>query len=435
MPDWNYLFPTASELVQYYQNFAKYYKITDCTTFDQNVTQATWSEERSLWVVDVEDALSGACKRWTCRILIQAAGTYNRTSTPQIPGMDQFTGDMWHASEWPAKYDFTGKSVAYVGTGPTSVQVLPYIQAQAKSVSVFCRSMTYCHPFNNFKYPAWIKWAFRWIPGFLALYAFLVGNLFGLWAYFAFRPESWMAKNTERYCRRTLEKQVPDDILRQKLTPVGRFGSKRPLVSLSGFFETLQKDNVEVIGNPIVGVDEYGVITKRPHTDDVVLQIDDSAASSRRSSESQPKTQSLHIQADVLIWGTGFKMQGWGGAVPTIGRDGQVLSDHWKNSPNALYGSYTHCYQLDREAANQNLNTRNDDIKISQSHLHERPQHYYALVKFDPRTGDASGIQSQDHSTHLSTICHASTLYHRTPPRSRRSLDNIHAARTQQTCY
>ncbi|UKZ64286.1 uncharacterized protein TrAtP1_005504 [Trichoderma atroviride] len=340
-PDWNYLFPTASELVQYYQNFAKYYKITDCTTFGQNVTQATWSEERSLWVVDVKDAQSGVCKRWTCRVLIQAAGTYNRTSTPQIPGMDRFTGNMWHASEWPAKYDFTGKSVAYVGTGPTSVQVLPYIQAQAKSVSVFCRSMTYCHPFSNFKYPAWIKWAFRWIPGFLALYAFMIGNLFGLWAYFAFRPASWMAKNTERYCRRTLEKQVPDDVLRQKLTPVGRFGSKRPLVSLSGFFETLQKDNVEVINYSIIAVDEYGVITKRPHTDDVVLQIDDPAAVSRQSSESQPKAQNLHIKADVLIWGTGFKMQGWGGAVPTTGRDDQILSDHWKSSPNALYGTMT----------------------------------------------------------------------------------------------
>lgn len=269
--------------------------------------------------------------------------------------MDQFTGDMWHASEWPAKYDFTGKSVAYVGTGPTSVQVLPYLQAQAKSVSVFCRSMTYCHPFNNFKYPAWIKWAFRWIPGFLALYAFIVGNLFGIWAYFAFRPESWVAKNTERYCRRTLQKQVPDDILRQKLTPVGRFRSKRPLVSLSGFFETLQKDNVEVTSNPIIAVDEYGVVTQRPHTDDVVLQIDDSAAVSRRSSESQSRSQTLHIKADVLIWGTGFKMQGWGGAVPTIGRDDHLLSNHWKDSPNALYGAYIHGLQSYRGAANQIL--------------------------------------------------------------------------------
>ncbi|KAK4076574.1 uncharacterized protein Triagg1_4177 [Trichoderma aggressivum f. europaeum] len=311
-PDWNYLFPTASELVQYYKNFAEYFGIPDCTTFSQSVTQATWSEERSLWVLDVLDGRSGTRKRWTCRVLVQAAGTYNRKSTPQIPGIDRFKGDMWHASEWPMHYDFTGKIVAYVGTGPTSVQVLPYIQAQAKSVKVFCRSMTYCHPFNNFKYPASVKWIFRWAPGVLALYAFLVANLFAIWAYFAFRPESWVAKNTER-----------------------------PLVSLSGFFETIQKNNVEVISDPIIAVDDAGIIRKRPHTGDVVLQIDEPDRDGDSSTESQTKEQDSHIEADVLIWGTGFKMQGWGGAVPTMGRNGQLLSEHWRDSPNALYGTMT----------------------------------------------------------------------------------------------
>jgi cation diffusion facilitator CzcD-associated flavoprotein CzcO len=247
---------------------------------------------------------------------------------------------MWHAAEWPTHYDFTGKAVAYVGTGPTSVQVLPYIQAQAKSVNVYCRSMTYCHPFSNFKYPAWVKWAFRWAPGFLALYAFMVANIFAIWAYFAFRPESWIAKNTERYCRQHLKKQVSDPILLQQLTPTGRFGSKRPLVSLSGFFETLQKDNVEVISDPIVAVDETGIITKQPHTNDIVLQIDSPEVDSHFTAESQSKEQTSHIKADVLIWGTGFKMQGWGGAVPTKGRDDQFLSEHWKGSPNTLYGKY-----------------------------------------------------------------------------------------------
>ncbi|KKP01040.1 monooxygenase [Trichoderma harzianum] len=310
----------------------------------QSVTQTTWSEERSLWIVDVLDGKSGTHKRWTCRVLVQAAGTYNRISKPQIPGMDRFKGDMWHASEWPMHYDFTGKTVAYVGTGPTSVQVLPCIQAQAKSIKVFCRSMTYCHPFNNFKYPALVKWVFRWIPGVLALYAFLVANLFAIWAYFAFRPESWIAKNTERYCRRHLKRQVSDPILLQQLTPTGRFGSKRPLVSLSGFFETLQKNNVEVISNPIVAMDDAGIITKRPHTSDIVLQIDEPELDGHSSTASQTKEQQSHIEADIVIWGTGFKMQGWGGAVPTIGRNGQLLSEHWRHSPNALYGTMTSAF-------------------------------------------------------------------------------------------
>ncbi|KAJ5413628.1 monooxygenase [Penicillium cosmopolitanum] len=329
------------KLIQYYRRFAEHYRLPQVTTFGQNVVKATWSAEKSLWVVDLEDVHSGSRARWTCRVLIQAAGTYNRKSVPNYPGMHLFKGEMWHASDWPENYYFAGKSVAYVGTGPTSVQVLPYIQAQAKEVSVFCRSMTYCHPFTNIKYPGWVKWAFRWIPGLLALYSLIVASLFAPWAYFAFRPETWLARYTEHYCRRVLEKQVPDPDLRKKLSPTGRFGSKRPLVSLSGFFDVLQKENVNVVSNPIMAVDEAGITTETPMTNDAVIQIDDADSSVSSVSTERPKVGGTHIKADVIIWGTGFQMQGWGGAVPTLGREGKLLSEHWKDSPKTLFGTYT----------------------------------------------------------------------------------------------
>lgn len=293
--------------------------------------------------MDVQDVQSGDCTRWTARTLIQAAGTYNRKVTPPIPGIDTFKGDTWHTADWPENYDFTGKIVAYVGTGPTSVQVLPHLQAQAASVNVFCRSMTYCHPFINITYPNWIKWAFRWIPGLLALYASVVGSLFGVWAYFVFRPETWLARFEERHCRHILKKQVSDPVLLKQLTPTGRFGSKRPLVSLSGFLEVLQKENVNVITSPITGIDASGVITKASHTQDTVVQIGCGGAYSDSTSQS-PEDEGIHIQADVLIWGTGFKMQGWGGAVHTIGRSGEVLTKHWEEYPKTLYGKYSHVF-------------------------------------------------------------------------------------------
>jgi cation diffusion facilitator CzcD-associated flavoprotein CzcO len=256
--------------------------------------------------------------------------------------MHLFKGDMWHASDWPQGYDFKGKSVIYVGTGPTSVQALPYIQAQASEVNVFCRSMTFCHPFTNITYPAWVKWAFRWIPGLLALYAAIIATVFAFWAYYAFRPDTWLARYTENYCRRNLDKKISDPALRQKLSPTGRFGSKRPLVSLSGFFDVLQKDNVNVMSDPIIAVDESGVWTEAPSTNDVVLQMDDVDASVAESAtmELHKVGDRQHVKADVLIWGTGFKMQGWGGAVPTVGCDGKLLSEHWEDAPKTLFGAF-----------------------------------------------------------------------------------------------
>ncbi|KAH8803542.1 hypothetical protein F5884DRAFT_509071 [Xylogone sp. PMI_703] len=340
-PDWKSLFPTGPELVQYYKQFAEHYGLPGCTLFKHSVERAIWSEDRSLWILDVKDVHTGIYTRWTSRVLVQAAGTYNRKVIPPIPGIDRFKGDTWHTVDWPEEYDFKGKSVAYVGTGPTSVQVLPHLQAQAKSVNVFCRSMTYCHPFINFSYPDWIRWAFRWIPGLLALYTFIIAFFFGIWAYFAFRPETWLARYTEQYCHRYLEKKISDSSLLRIIRPKGRFGAKRPLVSLSGFFEVLQKDNVSVIDGQVIAIDESGVITKAAATNDAIVQIDNETANTARTSLSSSNNETVHVRADVLIWGTGFKMQGWGGAVPTVGRDGRLLSEHWEDYPKTLYGTMT----------------------------------------------------------------------------------------------
>jgi cation diffusion facilitator CzcD-associated flavoprotein CzcO len=305
--------------------------------------KATWDNDRALWIVEAQDVATGLVTEWTAKVLIQAAGTYNRKSIPAIPGIETFKGDTWHTLDWPQGYDFTGKKVAYVGTGPTSVQVLPHLQRQAASVNVFCRSMTYCHPFVDFHYPRPIKWAFRWIPGLLAFYTFLIASMFGFWAWFSFRPSTHVAKFTEYYCRRILRKEVHDPVLRQKLEPSGRFGAKRPLVSLAGYFEVLQKENVQLIKHPIAAIDANGVITKSPPSPrDAVINIDGPANGETARTESE----NTYFAADVLIWGTGFKMQGWGGAVPTIGRSGMLLSEHWKDGPKTLYGksSPTSCY-------------------------------------------------------------------------------------------
>jgi cation diffusion facilitator CzcD-associated flavoprotein CzcO len=323
--------------VQYYKSFADHYNIPECTQFDQNVEDATWDEEQSEWVVRSKDATTNEVSIWRAKVLIQAAGTYNRKSIPAIPGISTFKGDTWHTLDWPSNYDFTGKIVAYVGTGPTSVQVLPHLQSQAASVNVFCRSMTYCHPFSNFRYPKAVKWAFRWIPGLLAGYTYLVASLFGIWAWFAFRPASFVARFTERYCLRKLDQEVADPVLRRKLAPSGRFGAKRPLVSLAGFFDVLQKENVHLQDQPIVAIDAAGVITKdRSSQDGSSVPRDET----KNAETTAIEAGTTHIKADVLIWGTGFKMQGWGGAVPTLGRGGVLLTEHWSEGPDTLYGAY-----------------------------------------------------------------------------------------------
>ncbi|KAJ5825154.1 hypothetical protein N7474_002292 [Penicillium riverlandense] len=106
------------------QKFAEFYGLPGCTLFGQPVMHCTWSEDNCYG--------SWMCRmwtKWTAQILIQAAGTYNRKVIPPIPGINTFKGEAWHTADRPEHYDFTGKTVAYVATGPTSVQVLPHLQS------------------------------------------------------------------------------------------------------------------------------------------------------------------------------------------------------------------------------------------------------------------------------------------------------------------
>jgi cation diffusion facilitator CzcD-associated flavoprotein CzcO len=215
-----------------------------------------------IWTVTTEDTVTQRRTAWTTKILVYAPGTYNRSVTPNIDGISSFKGEMWHTYNWPANADLSGKTVAYIGSGPSAVQILPTIQPSVKSLKVYIRSMTYCLPMSNTKNGPSVQFLKKWVPGLLAVYAFVLSYIFGLWSYYLFRPGSWIARSTEWYCTRYFEKEVTDPVLRKKLAPKGRIGDKRPLVS-RGFYRTLQQPNVEVITDPITSVHESGIISTR----------------------------------------------------------------------------------------------------------------------------------------------------------------------------
>jgi len=237
--------------------------------------------------------------------------------------MQTFNGDIWHTVDWPKDYDFSAKRVAYIGTGPTSLQALPVVQSQAEQLTIFVRSVAHCHPFPNLQYPAWLIWIFASVPGVLALYSALVSYGFSLYNWFIFRPGTWLARAEEWYCERYLKKTVPDPALQEKLRPVSRFGAKRPLVSPT-LFKLAQKSNVELIQEQLMQILEDGIFSKPRST------------GTDAQSELHEKTTTRNF--DVIIWGTGFIMQGWGSMIPTRGRQGRLLSETWGDSPETLFG-------------------------------------------------------------------------------------------------
>ena len=68
----------------------------------------------------------------------------------ELPGAETFKGPSWHTGRWPeGGVDFTGKTVAVIGTGSSAIQSIPQIAAQAKHVTVFQRTPNFSTPAHN----------------------------------------------------------------------------------------------------------------------------------------------------------------------------------------------------------------------------------------------------------------------------------------------
>jgi len=68
----------------------------------------------------------------------------------ELPGSASFKGESWHTGRWPeGGVDFTGRTVAVIGTGSSAIQAIPQIAAQATHVTVFQRTPNFSVPAHN----------------------------------------------------------------------------------------------------------------------------------------------------------------------------------------------------------------------------------------------------------------------------------------------
>ncbi|KAH0845345.1 putative sterigmatocystin biosynthesis monooxygenase stcW [Fonsecaea pedrosoi] len=79
-------------------------------------------------------------------VFINGTGILNTWKWPDIPGLHDFKGPMMHSAKWNHEVDFKGKKVGVIGTGSTSVQIIPELQKVAGHVDVFMRSPTWISP-------------------------------------------------------------------------------------------------------------------------------------------------------------------------------------------------------------------------------------------------------------------------------------------------
>ncbi|MBB6350873.1 cation diffusion facilitator CzcD-associated flavoprotein CzcO [Nonomuraea muscovyensis] len=113
----------------------------------------------------------------------------------------------------------------------------------------------------------------------------------------------------EKVALRHLAAQVPDPELRRRLTPDYTIGCKRLLIS-SDYYPALTRDNVTLVTDPVKEIGPHGL-------------VDASGA---------------EHPADVIVFGTGFRVTDAPRDRRITGRNGLRLQDAWRHGIEAYYG-------------------------------------------------------------------------------------------------
>lgn len=79
-------------------------------------------------------------------VFVNGTGLLNAWKWPEIEGLSSFKGDLMHSANWNHDVELENKTIGVIGTGSTSVQIIPNLQKIAKKVKVFMRSPTWISP-------------------------------------------------------------------------------------------------------------------------------------------------------------------------------------------------------------------------------------------------------------------------------------------------
>ena len=298
-PGWSHIFAPQAEILDYIRDAVTAENLEPHLVFGAEVLSATWSAADRLWTIV---STAGA---YTARVFISAVGHLSDPKMPDIPGLDSFEGALFHSAKWNDDFDLQGARVAVIGTGASSIQIVPSIAPVVESLTVFQRSAPYITPRPDRAYTHAEKRMFARVPEALA----------------AERREMFWA-NEERYAQRRgtpslvatveaaalghLARQVPEGPLRDKLTPDYTIGCKRILKS-DDYYPTFLRDNVNLETTAIEAVTPSGIST----------------------------ADGEHHEFDVIVASTGFEAVDLPIAHRVVGVQGVQLAEQWKTGMQA----------------------------------------------------------------------------------------------------
>src|SRR5215469_12668580 len=302
-PNWTHSFSRQPEIWDYLEGITDRYGLRGHLRLGAEVTEARWDPGPARWELGTTRGGLAA------DVIISAAGPLSEPRLPDVPGLAEFPGEVFHSARWDHGARLDGKRVAVVGTGASAIQIVPELQRTAARLVLFQRTPAWVLPRRDRVITGAEKWVYRRLPPAQRL-ARLGNYLAREPAFAAFVARPGMLKAAQRIAERHLAKSVADPVLRAKLTPRYVMGCKRILLS-SDFYPALTRPNVEVVGAGLARVDGRTVIAGDGTARDV----------------------------DAIVLATGFRAVDMPIAGRITGADGVTLAQAWDGDMRALRGT------------------------------------------------------------------------------------------------
>ena len=286
---WTEKYSTRDSILGYLRDVAAKYDITANVRFGTAVVEASFDDATCAWSLTSSGPGGRVTEEFSA--VISAVGQLNEPNLPDLPGRESFGGDTWHTADWQHDVDLTGKRVGLIGTGASAFQVIPHLAERAATLTIFQRTAAWVMPSKDYMdpLPHGLQWLFEHVPHYHRWYRFMQFwvNVDGVRHYAAVDPQwkhpvsvsaanEFMRSCLECFLRESFAKR-PE--LADKLLPTYPPYGKRTVRDNGTWAAAMQRDDVELVTEPISRVTQGGIET----------------------------SNGVAHELDVIVYGTGFR--------------------------------------------------------------------------------------------------------------------------------
>lgn len=308
-PNWSHKWSEQEEILKYLEYCAGKYDLYPHVRFNEEVVELRFQEDSGTWRLETR---TGTVEEFD--VAVSAVGQLHKPWKPEIPGAEAFQGAMFHSARWEHDVPLAGKKVCCIGNAASAIQFIPQIAPKVEKLTVFQRSANWIVPKNDREYTEFETKLVNAVPQLLWFYRFYLwfrgeGMLYPL----MFNKSAWLRKRAQQQTIDYINEKIRDPELREILIPDYPMGAKRILFS-DDYYDALDRDNVEVVTNPIDWIEPKGI-----RTDNGVLH-----------------------EADVIVYATGFETTSFLTPMRVRGLNGEALNDKWERDGAEAYLGITH---------------------------------------------------------------------------------------------